>query len=103
MSVPLPGSRIARRCWTAPLIRSLSGCRHLFARPMGVPGRLSCRFGPSWLIGWGCSGQSGVYAWVLRVAGAEAGEQAQEMVAFGGLDVGAQFLLDADGLLQGLV
>lgn len=59
--------------------------------------------GTSWLIGWACSRQSRVYAWVLGVAGPEPRQQPQELVALGGLEIRAKFLLDANSELQGLV
>ena len=49
------------------------------------------------------SRQSGVYAWVVGVAGAEPGRRAHQLVALTGLEIGAQPLLDADGEPDGLV
>jgi hypothetical protein len=43
-----------------------------------------------------------MYTWVLGFAGPEPRQQPQEMVALGGLEIGAKFLLDADSDLQGL-
>jgi hypothetical protein len=44
-----------------------------------------------------------MYAWVLGIAGPEPGQQAQQLGAFGRPQAGAQFLLDADSELEGLV
>jgi hypothetical protein len=44
-----------------------------------------------------------MYAWVLGITGPEPGQQAQQLVALGRLEVGAQLLLDADSEPDGPV
>jgi hypothetical protein len=44
-----------------------------------------------------------MYARVLGITGPEPGQQAQQLVALGRLEIGAQLLLDADSELQGPV